>query len=135
MDDSKPYSLGVVSTLANLPKEVLFGRRGEHFQWGAQVYRNVLPADFFASGGDMGFDVSKTLTKVIGDCNGGAWQKYVGYVTHPDVFFFRDVDKNDVPYGLFADGWSVNNEVECDRSGDLNKANDGSRTNGMIFVR
>ena len=133
MDDSKPYSLDVVGTLAMLPTEVLFGRRNEHFDWGAQVYRNALPTGFFTDGQTQAFLVFSTLKNEIGSCTGGSFQKYIGWVKHTGFFFMRDNDRDDGAYGLFPDGWEVNNQTQCSTGGNLNPGS--GRSNGMLMVR
>lgn len=130
LDDQVPYSLDV-RRLAVAPAEILFGERGQGKAWGSRVYRARLPVGFPSAVESAAGELLDRIT-VSGTCGGGggAMQRYVGFASRTDLFFFRDVPANDQLVGLRPDRWdAINPSGSCTYNGELHG------TQGMVFVR
>lgn len=121
-----------VRRLAFVPQEILFGSRGNAYDWGSAIYRLRLPGDFFEVFRSTAAAITDKLETIAGSCKvptGFTHLRYIGYTGGGSYYFFRDVS-GDSAFGLLRNGWNMNGANTCDMGGA-----DIGGTQGMIFVR
>jgi hypothetical protein len=137
-DDSAPYSLGLLGPLSALPfTEVVFGARGDAKEWGGNVFRHTVPADFLVAFQTTGTQQLPSTT-MAGTCTPSSGQgpgmlSRLGLTGRKDHFFFSD-QVNTSSFGFWPDGWDTNGAnatptTMCSYTGVL------TGLQGMIFVR